>query len=146
MFPENLVQACFQQVRGRCIRHSFSHSFLCVFQVSFKNYVRQYNMTPCECESNIAKCDQLHQYKTKRKELEPPKVSPDPTSIPALTTTVMEAVEVSAHIALLCSTTATTTVMLLMHRLTCQASKGTFIPELSSVLCWEHPLKRLLEF
>ncbi|XP_035482932.1 excitatory amino acid transporter 3 isoform X2 [Scophthalmus maximus] len=45
MFPENLVQACFQQ------------------------------------------------YKTKRKELEPPKVSEDTTTIPPLTTTVMAAVE-----------------------------------------------------
>uniref|UniRef100_A0A4W6F6V8 Amino acid transporter n=1 Tax=Lates calcarifer TaxID=8187 RepID=A0A4W6F6V8_LATCA len=47
--------------------------------------------TPCECNSDVVKCDCLHQYKTKRKELEPPKVPVDTTTIPPLTTTIMAA-------------------------------------------------------
>lgn len=43
------------------------------------------------------KCNELHQYKTKRKELDPPEVEVNATTIPPLTTTIMATVEVSVY-------------------------------------------------
>lgn len=67
MFPENLVQACFQQVRGvrgTSIMHCSSTFYPCLKCHSNPHWdlvsIHCVAMWPCERNSDVVKCDQFH--------------------------------------------------------------------------------------